>query len=274
MSLFTIDESKCKKDGFCAAECPVKIINFTDKTRVPAPIEGAEDLCIRCGHCVAVCPHAALAHSEMTPAECAPVRDELRISPEQAEQFLRHRRSIRNYRESAVGRETLERLIDMTRHAPSGHNTQLAEWLVVGDRNDVRKYAGMTVDWMKYMIKEQPAVVSGLHLDKIIAAWEAGMDLVCRNAPHLIAAHGPASNPMTRDSCTIALSYLELAARAIDLGACWAGYFSIAAAFWPPLKKALALPEGNGVFGSLMIGYPKYRYHRIPLRNEPKIVWR
>ncbi len=35
MSLFTVDEEKCKKDGICAAECPIGvIINFDDKEKV------------------------------------------------------------------------------------------------------------------------------------------------------------------------------------------------------------------------------------------------
>jgi hypothetical protein len=40
------------------------------------------------------------------------------------------------------------------------------------------------------------------------------------------------------------------------------------------LKEALALPEKHQAFGALMIGYPRFRYQRIPIRKEPKIIWR
>jgi len=37
---------------------------------------------------------------------------------------------------------------------------------------------------------------------------------------------------------------------------------------------ALQLPEGHVSMGAMMIGYPKYRYSSIPLREEPAIIWR
>jgi ferredoxin len=57
MTLFTIDHEKCDKDGICALECPAHIIEMT--YNVPVPSDDAEEICIRCGHCVAVCPRAA-----------------------------------------------------------------------------------------------------------------------------------------------------------------------------------------------------------------------
>jgi len=43
---------------------------------------------------------------------------------------------------------------------------------------------------------------------------------------------------------------------------------------YPPINEALHLPEGNINCGVIMIGYPKFEYLRIPLRNEPMIIWR
>ncbi|TFH38207.1 MAG: ferridoxin, partial [Chrysiogenales bacterium] len=186
MGLFTIDESKCTMDGICAAECPVRIITEPDDRRFPAPVENAEELCIECGHCVAVCPHEAFSHRALGPDECEPIRKDLEIHPDQAEQFLASRRSIRSYRDKPVERETIERLIGMCRNAPTGHNSRLTEWMVVRDAADVRRYAGMTVDWMRFMLKEHPAIVEGLHMDLVVKAWEEGADRVCRGAPHLI----------------------------------------------------------------------------------------
>ena len=73
---------------------------------------------------------------------------------------------------------------------------------------------------------------------------------------------------------TIALTFLDLAAPTVGLGACWAGFFMMAAAQSPRLQEALALPEGHACCGALMIGYPKYGYHRLPTRKEPAVSWR
>ena len=54
MSHFTINKDKCKRDGICVSECPRLIIELKDNSQAPVPVEDAEQLCIQCGHCVAV----------------------------------------------------------------------------------------------------------------------------------------------------------------------------------------------------------------------------
>jgi nitroreductase len=112
-----------------------------------------------------------------------------------------------------------------------------------------------------------------LRFGRIVKSWDAGIDRICRNAPHVIVAHAPKDQTAAPSSCTIALTYLELAAYAYGLGACWGGYFHADSRFWLPMQQALELPQGHKCFGAMMIGYPKYRYHRIPRRNSPKITW-
>lgn len=274
MSLFTVDEQKCKRDGLCVAECPVSIIEMKSRESSPSPVPGAEQLCINCGHCVAVCPHGAMSLHNMTSEECEPVNKDLMISAEQAGHFLRRRRSIRNYQARPVDRTTLAGLIDVARYAPSGHNSQPVHWLVYENTEELRRLAGLVIDWMRVMIAGHPEIAQPMHFDRVVAAWEKGLDRVLRGAPHLIVAHGDASFTASQSSCTIALTYLELAAFAMGLGACWAGYFNAAANFYPALKQELDLPTGHALFGAMMVGYPKFTYHRIPLRNEPRIRWR
>jgi nitroreductase len=72
----------------------------------------------------------------------------------------------------------------------------------------------------------------------------------------------------------IALSFLDVAAPALGLGTCWAGYLMAAIPQSPPLKEALGLSEAVTSLAAMMVGYPKYRYHRLPPRNEPQIAWR
>jgi hypothetical protein len=40
------------------------------------------------------------------------------------------------------------------------------------------------------------------------------------------------------------------------------------------MVKALALPKGFKIYGALMVGYPKYKYQRIPARKAARIIYR
>lgn len=274
MSLFTVDPEKCKRDGICADVCPFHIIDFSKGDAVPAPAKDADKDCLNCGHCMSACPHGALELKAMPLSECTPLRKELALGPEQIDQLFRGRRSCRVYREDPVPRELLEGIIKMARYAPSGHNTQPTSWLVVHDPAEVRRLAGLTVEFLRTVIRAQPEFAARLHMNNIVDAWDEGRELVFRGAPHVILAHAAKDERTAPMGCVIAQAYVELAAAAMGLGVCWAGYFNAASLNYPPLQEALGLPQGHQNFGALMIGYPKYKYHRIPLRNEPRITWR
>jgi len=275
MSFFTVDLKKCRRDGICMAECPGGIIEMTVEGGFPEQNELAERLCIKCGHCVAVCPEEALSLDTMIPYECALVAKGFSVPSEHIEHLILTRRSIRTYKKNQVKRSILKRLIDMARYAPSIKNLQPVHWLVIEQRSEVDRLASVVVEWMKSMVEgKNKARYSPLALSHIIEKWEKGDDLICHGAPHLIAVHGPKDSRASLTSCIIALTTFELAAHSFGLGSCWAGYFYAAANLYPPMIGALDLPGNHQCFAAMMIGYPKYRYDRIPVKRKASITWR
>lgn len=273
MSRFFVDEKKCRKDGICVAVCPAGALSRGDDA-TPEQTPGGAALCLSCGHCVAACPVGACSLDTMPIDDCAAIRPEWRLSPEQAEHFLRSRRSIRVFKEAPVGEGRLERLIRTARYAPSGSNRQPVRWLVISGREPVRALAAHVIDWMRSICAAEPELGRTLTLGRLVAAWDAGRDPICREAPHLIVTHAPQADLTAPSACTLALAYFELAAPSHGLGACWAGYLQMGAAHWGPLQQALALPAGDACCGALLVGEPRYRYHRLPTRREPAITWR
>jgi nitroreductase/NAD-dependent dihydropyrimidine dehydrogenase PreA subunit len=273
MSFIDINRQSCNKDGICSAVCPANLIHQSPG-EYPSAIADAEVLCIRCGHCVAACPSRSLVHAEMPLADFTEVKPELFLSPEQCEQFVRSRRSIRNYRDKEVPRETLQKLIEVARYAPTGHNSQTVEWLVLSDRDELNKLIVIVGEWMRWMLANMTEFALSMHMDKALERMEEGADVALRGAPVVIVAHAPKEDPMAPSSCTIALTSLELAATSMGLGGCWAGYFNAAVNNFPPMYEALGLPDGHQCFGAMMIGYPQFRYHRMPERKTPSITWR
>jgi len=274
MSVFTIDRDKCNGCGVCFEECPARVILIEEPEALPSLVEGGDLRCINCGHCVVVCPTGALCHRTMKPEECAPISKRLLPSATQLEHLMKSRRSIRAYKEKPVEREKLAKLMDIARYAPSGHNMRPVHWLVIVDREEVKRLGGLVADWLRSMIQAVPSLVDTFHWDVLVSAWDSGIDMLMRGAPHLIVAHAHPVGALPQVDCNIALTYMELAAYSMGLGACWNGYFQLASTAYPPIMEALQLPEGHQVYGAMMIGYPKYKYRRIPLRKEPTVIWR
>ncbi len=272
MGLLIVDEDKCKKDGICAGECPMAIIKLKDGDGFPEMVPGGEQVCLACGHCVAVCPHDALSHDLVPFEECTVVDRDLLINEHQAVQFLRSRRSIRFFKDEPPDKETLKRLIEIARYAPTAGNSQLVEWLVVTDPARIREMAGMTVDWMRDVLEKTPQYAPP-YMPVVVGSWDMGFDAVLRNAPVLVVASAPkeAGNGMV--DVTLALSYFELAAPKLGLGTCWAGLLQGALLSSSDAREALGLPEGHRHHYPMMVGYPKPKYYRMPQRKTPKITW-
>jgi nitroreductase/NAD-dependent dihydropyrimidine dehydrogenase PreA subunit len=274
MSLFTIDRKKCKRDGMCAKECPAQIIILTDKDAFPTLIDNGEEFCINCGHCVAVCPHGAFMLKTMPPAECRGIQHDLLPEDDQIRHLLMARRSIRFYKNRVVAHDLLEELIDTARYAPTGSNKQQVQWMVFENPAEVNRLASMVIDFARLMRPLTADETMAKSMERKIAAWDKGIDPMLRGAPHLIIVHSQADLPFAEADCVIALSYLELYACTKGLGTCWAGYLTAAANFHEPLTHALGLPQGHRCFGAVMLGYPQYKYTRIPRRNTPIVTWR
>ena len=153
---FYVDPEKCNRDGFCVEACGRRLIEIEKPDSVPTLIAGVEELCINCGHCMAVCPTGALALHTMRPEDCPEIRKELLIDLEQAEQFPRSRRSIRNYIDKPVERDKLNKLIQVSGYAPSASNARPGHFLVIENKAEIRRLSGLVVDWMRMTIKESP----------------------------------------------------------------------------------------------------------------------
>lgn len=274
MEPLLIAKDLCNKDGICVSECPSKILRMNRDSGFPEPVPGFEEICIRCGHCVAVCPTGAFSLSWLSPTECPPVNPALEITPEQAEQFLRSRRSIRVFKEAPLDRPTLERLVGIACCAPSAKNIQPWNWVLVEKKADVDRLDEILVDWMRAVMAGNPKVAEMLRFPRIVSLWEKGEMRILRNAPHLLVVHVDRTWPFGVEDAALALGYLELFAPVLGFGATWSGYFTSAYNAYPPLAEALPVPPGQKVVGAMMLGRPKWKYHRLPKRTPPKIAWR
>jgi nitroreductase/NAD-dependent dihydropyrimidine dehydrogenase PreA subunit len=266
MALVEINQKTCTKCGLCAVVC--NMIYFKEGS-YPRQVPGTDEFCMRCGHCVGICPTGSLTHKEMP--ETPPIEKKLEISFQQASQLIKSRRSIREFQDKDVSKEEIERIIDVARYAPTGHNAQDVRWLIINDRAYVRKIAAIGADWLRFVMKSNPQMAA--MFAGIVQLLDAGRDMFLQGAPAVVLAYGEKNNPMCATDCAIALGYFDLAAKIAGLGCCWAGFFYMAAGSHPAMVAAVGLPEGFTPYGALMVGYPKYKYQRIPPRKQARIIY-
>jgi nitroreductase/NAD-dependent dihydropyrimidine dehydrogenase PreA subunit len=277
MTLFSVDPDKCNRDGICATVCPFALIEMKSEDAVPTPVDIAGERCMNCGHCMAACPTGALSLNTMAPSDCIPISLKTKLDKVQMDHLLLARRSIRVFKDKPVPRETVEELLRMASYAPTGHNSQMTQWLVIDDPDHIRHLAGMVIDWLRGLLDENPGFARSMEADILVAQWDKGNDYILRSAPCLVIAHAPEHFKgihLVRNQFVIAMTYLELAAMSMGLGGCWGGFFQAAVEMHPPMNAAIGLPEGHLSYECMVLGYPKYPYHRIPKRNEPKVNWR
>jgi nitroreductase/Pyruvate/2-oxoacid:ferredoxin oxidoreductase delta subunit len=298
MNLVNVDAELCNFCGVCLDDCAFQLLEMKTPRSLPTPreiaVRTAHQRCINCGHCVIVCPTAALSitpqpHAPEAPAcqdpsKMLPMRDDLRVSAAQVDQLLKGRRTCRTYRTRAVPRAVLEEIIEVASYAPSGHNNQQVNWVVVSDRDQIRRIGQAVIDFLKANREPRADLLYPWNhheadADVIVDLWERGEDSVFRGAPHLIMVTGDPSYGILftgREQHALRLAYLELAAHPRGIRTVWNGFFTAAHQMAPEINDVLDLPDGQVMFDSMSLGYPKglHRVRRIPLRNEPRIEWR
>ncbi len=260
MSQITVDTKLCKQDGACLAVCPSGAITAGE---AGFPAQTHESRCIQCGHCVAVCPNAALVHAGLPDEPMLAAPDELPVRTA-FDGLLVSRRSVREFKSEPLGRDTLLSLLDVARRAPTAVNSQKLHWIVVDDRARVRALSAETMNWLR---------ISGTGWAWLFESWDSGRDGIMRGAPAAVAACTPADYEWGAVDCTIALTFLELAAEARGLGVCWAGFLTRVARVHAPLRRLLSVPESYVIHGALMLGERKYLYRRVPPRKPLSVQW-
>lgn len=271
MSVILVDQDLCTRCGRCSVVCTMGIIDPADENTLPKVQNAKDGMCIHCGHCEAYCPTQALLLNDSPDDKIRLPTGAGTIAPEEIEYYLKKRRSVRHFTKDPVSKEKILELLDIARYAASGGNGQPVEWIVIHDPSNVKKIAGLTIDWMKTLMNSNHPM-SG-YVPVLIGSWDRGNDVICRGAPHLLIAHIPEGNPIAPTDAIIALTHVDMAAPAYGIGTCWAGFVAMAATSYAPLQKELNIPAGRKSAYAMMFGYPQYKIYGIPRRKPLQVTW-
>ncbi len=274
MTNISIDAKICTGCKTCIEVCQYFIL-ITDESTEKTIVDSLRaPYCCHCGHCGAVCPKRAITLNYSGAGPEPGYSEEHSLTPVQIGHHMMMRRSIRSFTKEIVPEETFRQILNIVRYAPTGMNGQPVYWTVMRDPTEIHHLAETIVEWAGDVVKTQRGHPLMPVLPMIIDAWNHGTDPVCHNAPCLAIVHGFKENPNVFIDSIIAMSHLDLIAPSFGLGTCWAGFVQIAADASPEVARVLCLPEGHKSQHAMLIGYPKYRFRRIPKRDALKATWR
>lgn len=183
--------------------------------------------------------------------------------------IIKSRRCVREYKEDQIPDSDIEFLIDCAGYTPSGLNMQPWGFLVIKNRDVIRR---LSATCKKSMI---PLLEDLKHTSESAREYLAflkteGSDMFY-NAPVLIIILGNKNALTAVYDCAMAAQTMMLAAHSIGIGSCWIGAAQ-KALMDEKLLKELGAPEGYIIVAPLILGYPKGKTE-IPERIEPKVVW-
>ncbi len=265
MLKFVIDHERCTQCGLCALDCPARIIELDDYPSITNP-----DACIRCQHCLAICPTAALSILGIDP-DNEPLIEGTFPPASQVASLIRGRRSIRHYTEESLSNDVIEDIIATVNHAPTGVNAQQVLMTVVKNHQSVQ---ALRKDVYARLAK---AINTGEYADDMrmeVLSWslkmwkKQGADALFHEAPHIIIASAPQNCPTPLPDCLIALSYFELLTASMGIGSLWNGMLKwILDELFPEFRDQLAIPRDHVVGYVMLFGKPAVSYMRTVSRT-------
>jgi nitroreductase/NAD-dependent dihydropyrimidine dehydrogenase PreA subunit len=276
VSKISVEREKCTLCEACIETCPTHNF-FMENSEVRV---AHEEECIACGHCVSVCPADAVTHEGLDLTDFLPAPQNLPLSPEAIYSFLRLRRSCRAYETKEVPRGILEKLIEIARFAPTGHNRQNFEFIIVQDKGKIEKLSQMAARFYGDLWKELEASPEPSYLKTMMYDFRMnyefslqGKDRIFRGAPVVILVHAPAGVFSSLDNCLYAIFHIVMMAQSLGLGTCINRYFVNAADRVPEIPKELGVPAGDKIFGCVTVGFPKHNFYKLPSRKPAKGKW-
>ncbi len=164
--------------------------------------------------------------------------------------FLRTRRSIREYEEKKIPKETIMEILKTAMYAPSAHNKQPWEFFVVEERKILNEISN-NHPYAK-MLKKAPAAVV------VLADTKKQLD-----------------EGYFAQDCSAATMNILLSAWAYGIGSCWIGVFPKEERI-ELIKEILKVPERYVPFSIVSLGYPVKLPEKVERFDEKRIhfnVW-
>ena len=270
-----VDRDKCIGCTLCKQDCIVSDIEMIDeKSHIK------NETCIKCGHCITICPVKAISSDDEEKYSMDDVieydKENFDIDSENLMNFMKFRRSIRLFKKQDVEEEKIEKIIETGKFTQTGGNTQDVSYVIIKDKiQEIRK---MVLETLNSSADE-------LLLDKntpkqlitYSKMWKNmysdflknpdGEDRLFFKAPLLIIIK---SKRVVNGA--LAAAKMELMANSLGLGTYFSGFLERAVEINSEIGESLQIEEDEKLVACMVIGYPRVKYKRTVSRKNAKVI--
>ncbi|QZT37551.1 nitroreductase family protein [Halosquirtibacter xylanolyticus] len=261
MMNFTVNQEKCNQCGMCGKDCPVLIIDC--KSGFPTIKEGKEKNCLKCQHCLAICSQGAISIFGKDPKNSIPTSVDLPNS-EALENLMKNRRSVRKFKQDEIDKSLIHSLLASASYAPTAKNENSVHLSVVDKKTGMQPLKELIYQTIQDKFEAGEISSRFQYLSNFSKVWFAkGIDVIFRDAPHVVIASAPEDGTSPDLDCTIALSYFELLANSNNVATLWDGFAAnVLEDVAPELKEKVGVPAGNKVGMVMIFGHSARKYAR------------
>lgn len=272
--MVTVNTSKCIGCEKCVKDCFPRDIKMVDRR---AFVENKR--CIKCGHCIAICPVNAVTMDDYDMSEVINFdKETFEIKEDTLLNFIKFRRTVRQFTKQEVDEAQIMKIIDAGRFTQTGSNLQDVSYVVV--REGLQELKELTLESLKAsgeriladenphfeMFKPYARLWIKMHEDFKI---DKTNDKLFFNAPLVVVI---TANSDVNGA--LAASNMELMTNALGLGTFFSGFMTRASVGNEKIAEFLELKEGKKVVTCMVIGHPAVSYQRTVPRKKAEINWK
>ncbi|MHA1212644.1 MAG: nitroreductase family protein [Candidatus Heimdallarchaeota archaeon] len=285
-----INEELCIGCQACIDICPR--VCFTLNEHKKSVFESTK--CHDCGHCISICSEQAISHVNFPGENYTSIKDSLNSEFLNGDQFyflLKSIRSTRSYLEKPIETKLLDKLLDVTRYAPTGHHSQNVEIITISDQQIIQQIKDESAISIEKNLKKmnnpfiaffaklvgkgkllKKAKIAESRLIRMLAEFGEDKDSLFHFAPLIVIFHGKEGGVSLSDNCNQAAAYFRVLAHAYSLGTCYIGYLRYFALFNKRILELISIPKGNQIQQTVIVGYPKHKFRTFVARKPSKII--
>jgi nitroreductase/NAD-dependent dihydropyrimidine dehydrogenase PreA subunit len=281
----------CKQCYLCIEICPSSVYGKGEKGEIIVRT-GMDEVCVACGHCMAVCETKSLVVDGLSYDINFPDLPGYSPDYENFRALLMNRRSVRTFKDKPVPEELLKKIIDALATAPYGVSPDIIEITAVADKELIQKalphisavyrqlgnmFKWSFMRWIFSLIVPKAdfnTLVNFIlpHVRHGLYTQSTGKDDISRNAPVMILFHAPKDAAEHKVDAHICMTYAFLAAHSLGLGATVIGLIGPAINNSKPLREMFRIPKENEVVQTVIVGYPKNHFKRSIARPRKNSV--